>query len=131
MTGIRKSSSGAGRNPFPAEVFYCVPIKLHDCGLARELTGAEFKRYSTLIRLANYHKRIEFRATLAELEKLDGISTRRAHEVHPRLEEHGMIRVERDTNPYTYVVLLPSEWRDNNGRQYPSSKIPKSYFRNI
>lgn len=129
MTHRRDDSGGAGRNPFPAEPFYCVPIKLHDCGLAKELTNAEFKRYSTLIRLANYHKRIEFRATLRQLERLDGISPRRAHQVHTRLEEHGMIRVERNTNPYTYVIFLPSEWRDGDGRSYPPSKIAKSYLR--
>jgi hypothetical protein len=131
MTGIRKSSSGAGRNPFQCEPFFPVPIKLLECGLARLLTNAQFKRYITFLRLANYHKRNHFRATLPELERLDGISPRRAHEVHPRLEEYGMILVERNTNPYTYVVLLPSEWRDENGQHYPSSKIPKSYFRNI
>jgi|GEM_PF-4471330 len=122
-----RAKPGAGRNPFPDEPFYCVPIKLHDCGLAREMTGAEFKRYSTFLRLANYKKRTDFKETLSHLEKLDGISPRRAHEVHPRLEERGMILVERNTNPYTYVVLLPSEWKRRNGQPYPPSKIPKSY----
>jgi hypothetical protein len=121
---------GAGRNPFPQEPFVCVPLKLFECGLARKLKPSEFKRYVTLLRCANYHKRLSFRATLGELEKLDGISSRRAHEIHPRLEEHRMLVVERDTNPYTYAVLLPSEWRDGRtGQPYPASKIPRSYFR--
>lgn len=124
-------TGGTGRNPFPDEPFYCVPIKLHDCGLARELTPAQFKRYSTLLRLANYHKRIEFRATLRELASLDGICPRRAHEIHPRLQEHGMILVERKTNPYTYLVLLPSEWQDGNGQPFPPSKIPRSYVKRL
>ncbi len=119
-----------GRNIFRGEPFYCVATKLYDCGLASELTSTEFKRYNTLARLANYHKRNEFRATLPELERLDGISTRRAHEVHPRLEEHGMILVERNTNPYTYVVLQTSEWKNGNGQHYPPSKVPKSYLWN-
>jgi len=129
--GDPKAKPGAGRNPFPDEPFYCVPIKLHDCGLARELTASQFKRYSTFLRLANYYKRNSFRATLPELEKLDGISPRRAHEIHPHLEERGMVLIERNTNPYTYVVLLPSEWRDRNGHPYPPSKTPKSYLRGL
>lgn len=108
-----------------------MPIKLHDCGLARELTGSEFKRYGTLLRLANYYRRLDFRATLKKLEDLDGLSPRRAHEVHPRLEERGLILVERKTNPYTYVLLQPSEWRDNHGHHYPPSKVPLSYIRRL
>lgn len=130
MSSERKTtypSNGAGRNPFPDEPFYFVPIKLHDCGLARQLTPAQFKRYCTLVRQANYHKRNEFRATLPDLEKLDGISVRLAHEIHPRLQEFGMILVERHARPYTYVVLHPSEWRDKNGLPFPPSKIPRSY----
>jgi hypothetical protein len=123
-----KERAGAGRIPFPGEIFYSVPVKLHECGLARELTGSEFKRYSTLLRLANYHKGLAFRATLKVLEDLDGVSPRRAHEVHPKLEERGLILVERNTNPYTYVVLLPSEWKEKNGQPYPPSKIPQSYL---
>lgn len=124
----KKARAGAGRNPFPGEPFYPVPTKLHDCGLARELTPMQFMRYCTLVRLANYRRRNDFRASLRELEKRDGISPRRAHEVHPKLEEHGMISIERGTNPYTYVVLLPSEWRDRSGHPYPPSKIPRSYL---
>jgi hypothetical protein len=41
-----------------------------------------------------------------------------------------MLTVERNTNPHTYVVLLPSEWRDRRNRQpYPASKPPRSYLR--
>jgi hypothetical protein len=123
-----KNRPGAGRNPFPGEPFYCVPIKLHECGLARELSGSEFKRYSTFLRLANYHKRKNFRVTLPKLAELDGVSPRRAHEVHPRLQERGLILVERNTIPYSYVVLLTSEWRDRNGLSYPPSRILQSYL---
>ena len=122
---------GAGRNPFPSEAFFCVPIKLHDCGLARSLTPAQYKRYCTFLRLANYYKRHQFRATLPALEELDGICARRAHEIHPKLEERGMMLIERDKNPYVYVVLLPSEWRDEKGQPYPPGKIPKSYLWNL
>lgn len=125
---MKHPQSGAGRNPFPAEPFCCIPIKLHDCGLARELTPAQFKRYCTFLRLANYHKRTEVRATLEELERLDGVCPRRAHEIHPKLQEHGMIFIERNTSPYTYALLLPSEWRDSKGLPFPASKTPRSYF---
>jgi hypothetical protein len=128
MVANKKDRPGAGRNPFPDEPFYCVPIKLHECGLARELTGSEFKRYITLLRLANYHKRKHFRVTLTRLRELDGVSPRRAHEVHPKLQKRGLILVERNTNPYTYVVLLPSEWRDGIGQPYAPSKITRSYL---
>jgi len=123
----RKDKPKSKRNPFPDEPFYCVPIKLHDCGLARELTSADFKRYSTLLRLANYYQKNSFQATLEKLEALDGIAPRTAHDVHARLGEHKMLVVERQTNPYTYVVLLPSEWQSRNGVRYPPSKIPQSY----
>jgi hypothetical protein len=90
---------------------------------------SEFMRYITFLRLANYRKRVSFRVTLGNLERIDGISPRRAHELHPRLEERRMILVEKDTNPYTYALLLPSQWRDRKSRQpYPASKIPKSYL---
>jgi hypothetical protein len=124
----KEEKKGAGRNPFPSEPFYCVPIKLHDCGLARDLTNADFKRYGTLLRLANYYKKTAFRATLERLEELDGIAPRTAHDVHARLGEHRMVIVERNTNPYTYVVLLPSEWQSRNGVRYPASQIPQSYW---
>ena len=131
MSVRQDHSATKGRNPFPDEPFYCVPIKLHDCGLARELTPAQFMRYSTLLRLANYHKRTEFRATLRELAALDGICPRRAHEIHPRLQERGMILVERNTTPYTYVVLLPSQWREHNGQRFLPSTIPRSYLKGL
>jgi hypothetical protein len=127
-----KEKPGAGRIPFPSEPFFSIPIKLYECGLARELTSSEFKRYATLSRLANFSKRNEFKRTLEQLEVLDGISARRAHEIHPRLEERRMIIVERNTNPYTYVLLHPSEWRDRtNGQPYPASKLPRSYLRGL
>jgi hypothetical protein len=119
------------RNPFAAEPFFFVPTKLFDCGLAAELTGAEFKRYITFLRRANYLERTSFQETLRDLGTLDGISARRAHEVHPKLEERGMILVERTTRPYTYRLLLPSEWRDRNGQAYPASRIPRSYVTRI
>jgi len=115
------------RNPFPDEPFYVVPIKLLDCGLARDLTSGDFKRYSTFLRLANYYQKTEFQATLRGLERLDGISARAAFDTHARLQEHKMIIVERYTNPYTYALLLPSEWQSRNGVPYPASKIPRSY----
>jgi hypothetical protein len=121
----------SGRNPFPAEPFFFVPTKLFDCGLAAELTGAQFERYISFLRRANYSERTAFQATLRDLEKLDGIAARRAHEVHPKLEERGMILVERTTRPYTYRLLLPSEWRDRNGQAYPASRIPRSYVTRI
>lgn len=125
----KPNRTASGRNPFPAEPFFPVPIKLYDCGLAADLTASQHKRYLTILRKANYHRSNSFQATLAELEALDGISPRRAHEIHPRLEEHGLILVDRDKSPYEYTALLPSEWRDDRGQQYPASRIPRSYLR--
>jgi hypothetical protein len=123
-----KEKPGDGRIPFPSEPFFAIPIKLFDCGLARELTSSEFKRYATFSRLANFHQRNDLKVQLEELEVLDGISVRRAHEIHPRLEERGMIVVERNTRPHTYVLLHPSQWRDRTNRQrYPPSRLPRSY----
>ena len=100
-----------------------VPIKLYDCEFVRDLTGHEFKRYITFLRLANYKKRRCLQATLPELEKYDGISPRRAHEIHPRLEERGMLSVDRGTNPYTYRLSHPSEWHQRGKGILPASTL--------
>jgi hypothetical protein len=75
------------------------------------MTGAMLKRYVALRYLANSKRRNEFQATLRELERLDGISPRRAHEAHAMLAEMRLITIERERKPYRYVLLLPSEWK--------------------
>jgi hypothetical protein len=57
--------------------------------------------------------------SLSALEKLDGVSPRRAHEVNAHLEEMRMVDVEREANPYRYRLYLPTEWRK---RPPPESK---------
>lgn len=120
-TGRRKSPSG--RNPFPGEPFFIVPIKLYDSGLVKNLTGNEHKRYNTFLRLANYKKQRNFKTTLPELEEHDGVSPRRAHEVHARLQERGMLIVDRSTSPYTYQLTFPTEWHER-GKTKPIVSMP-------
>jgi hypothetical protein len=124
-----RSRRRSARILFPAEPWFTLPIKLVDCGLTSQLTGAAFKRYVTLSRLGNYYSRNEFQASLDELTRLDGISPRRAHEINAILGEHRMIIVERGKRPYNYVLLVPSEWRNRSGQPYPESRVPRSYVR--
>lgn len=95
---------------FPEEPWFNVTSALLERGFLRGMTGAMGKRYFTLRYLASIQGRNEFRASLEDLERLDGVSPRRAHEVHAMLAEMRLIIVERDRKPYRYVLLLPSEW---------------------
>lgn len=96
---------------FPDEFWFNVTCALLERGFVRGMTGAMVKRYLTLRFLASNEGRNEFTATLTELERLDGVSPRRAHEVHAMLAEMSLIIVEQDCKPYRYVLLLPSEWK--------------------
>jgi hypothetical protein len=105
-----KPSRHPNRNPFPAHHFFPVPIRLYDDKWAAWMGFSEFKRYLTLLRLANYsYGSTEIRRGLKELEELDGVSTRSAWRVHRRLQEAGLIRI-RKTRPQTFVLVDPLDW---------------------
>ena len=111
----RVSSSRNGwkpRNPFPDEYFFAVPLCLFDRGLVRVMSGSEFKRYLTLLRLSNYKYGTRIiQHSLKELEKLDGVSERRAWQVNGKLQERGLVQVEK-TKPTTYILVPPACRRD-------------------
>lgn len=99
------------RNPFPDEPFFFVPIPLYESGLARTMSGTQFKRYVTLLRLANYdYGNPSVRLSMKQLEELDGVSGRAAYEARGNLEEWGMIVCDR-TRPITYRLCPPGSWK--------------------
>lgn len=100
---------------FPEVSWFNVTCALLTGGFARGMSGAMFKRYVTFRYLASIEGRNEFTASLSKLERLDGVSPRRAHEVHAKLGEMRLIIVEQDCKPYRYVLLLPSEWKHAPG----------------
>ena len=72
--------------------------------------GSEFKRYMTLLRKSNYrYGSHRIQCSLEELEKLDGVSVRRAWLVNRKLQERGLVKVE-DTKPITYILVPPACW---------------------
>jgi hypothetical protein len=107
----REGAGGARRIIFEMWPWFDVSSAVFESGLAREMSGADFKRYVTLRYVANNARSNVVQLSLAELEELDGISPRRAHEVNAHLEEMRMLEVERKANPYRYRMFVPSEWR--------------------
>ena len=101
--------NGRNRNPL-GEGFFPVPYELMDSGFAREMSGAEFKRYATLLRIANFQGALSFTISLEDLERCDGVSARRAHHVNAKLQERGLVEIDRSCNPYRYTLLRSSEW---------------------
>ncbi len=100
------------RYPFPDEPFFAVPLCLWDRGLVHGMTGSEVKRYLTLLRLSNYKYGTRIiQRSLKELEKLDGVSERRAWQVNGKLQERGFVQVEK-TKPTTYILVPPACWPD-------------------
>ncbi len=100
------------RYPFdPRKDFYfSVPLALYGSGWATRLSGNEFKRYVTLLRVSNFrYGKKQFQASQKYLMTLDGLPERTAKRVHGKLEEYGLIRIF-PTNPRTFVLLLPEEW---------------------
>ena len=109
------------RNPFPDEYFFAVPLRLLDGGIVRMMSGSEFKRYMTLLRKSNYrYGSHRIQCSLEELEKLDGVSVRRAWCVNRKLQERGLVQVEK-TKPTTYILVLPTCWPevDETGAYLP------------
>lgn len=112
--GLRK-----GRNPFPEEHFFSMPLKLYQSGLAAHMSGSEFKRYCTLLRLSNYnYGAAEVEMDQQQLAKLDGVSARTGFTVHTRLEEYGLISVDRQSKPFTYRLISPSVWPDQTFKRH-------------
>jgi hypothetical protein len=84
------------RNPFPDSFFFPVPLRLFDDGVARTMSGAELKRYLTLLRVANFqYGKKSIRLGLDALAMFDGVSPRSAWLVHRKLQERGLITIER------------------------------------
>ena len=113
------------RYPFHDEPFFAVPLCLLDRGLVRVMSGSEFKRYLTLLRLSNYKYGTRIiQRSLKELEKLDGVSVRRAWQVNGKLQERGLITVE-NTKPTTYILVPPACWPDvdETGAYLPPSQV--------
>lgn len=99
------------RYPFPGAHFFSVPLKLYESGLAAQMSGSEFKRYCTLLRFANYdYGATEFAIDQKQLFKLDGVSPRAAFNAHTRLEEYGLIKVDRKKKPFKYTLVHPDLW---------------------
>ena len=85
------------------------------------MSGSEFKRYMTLLRKSNYrYGSHRIQCSLDELEKLDGVSVRRAWCVNRKLQERGLIQVEK-TKPTTYILVPPACWPevDETGAYLP------------
>jgi len=100
------------RNPFPRAHYFSVPIALFDSGLAAILTGAQLRRYLTFLRASNFnYGGLAIQMTERELEKWDGVSGRTAFEAHTKLEEYGLIEINRKTRPYTYKLIDPFFWK--------------------
>ncbi|MGO8732189.1 MAG: hypothetical protein ACLQVM_05290 [Terriglobia bacterium] len=85
-------------------------IELIDSGLARLMGASEFRRYITLVRIANFLGALSFAMSLEELEVIDGVSPRSAHHVNAKLGERKLVEVDRKCNPYRYRLFLPQEW---------------------
>jgi hypothetical protein len=88
-----------------------VPIALFDTGLAYLMLPSQFKRYITLLRVANYRSEIRVSMPLSSLEEMDGVSSRAARDAHIKLQEFGLIGIQK-TNPFTYTLFPPSNWSD-------------------
>jgi hypothetical protein len=107
----RANKATRDRNVFPEEHFFTVPLKLYDSGLAARLSGSQFKRYLTFLRLANYNYSPEkIKVDLKELEDLDGVSARSGFEVHTKLQELGVLTVDKSTRPFGYTLWKPCIW---------------------
>lgn len=71
---------------------------------------SEFKRYVTLVRIANFLGRSDFSVSLEQLESYDGVSARRSHEINARLGERGLVALDRSRNPYRYFLNQSCDW---------------------
>jgi hypothetical protein len=99
------------RNPFPDRVgFFMVPLAVYDTGLVAQMKPSEALRYVTLCRVTNYNYTKPIRMSLEKLGHLDGVSERAAWYIHRRLQEWGLILIEK-TSPFTYrLVVQPEDW---------------------
>ena len=98
------------RNPLGVP-YFPVPLELIESGLARQMRASELQRYLTLLRIMNYLGKLSFSVGLEVLGNMDGISPRTAFRVNAKLEERGMVQIDRERNPTNYTMMLPSEWK--------------------
>jgi ABC-type hemin transport system ATPase subunit len=120
-----KEKPGKGRIAFPDQLFVAVPIEAIESGLVRELNGGEIKRLLALLRVANHQcKEVgqRFQVRDEDLRRLDGASQRTAYRATRGLQARGVIWFTSDTKPFTYILNLPSEWRDRKGRPLAMAK---------
>lgn len=103
------------RWPFHGENFFLLPLLLYERGYAARMSGSEFKRYVTLLRLSNfeYGKEIVY-LTAKELALLDGVAPRTARQVHAKLHELGLLR-KGEKNPRAHALVHPWCWPDLEG----------------
>jgi hypothetical protein len=113
-----KDGKRNSRYPFGAtDYFFKVPLRLIDDGWALRMHGSTFKRYISLLRLANYnYGNPEIKLSLRELARVDGVSTRTAWLQIRKLQEWGLIRITR-TKPLTLTLISPSDWRESIGKR--------------
>jgi len=75
------------------------------------MSSSEFKRYCTLLRLANYdYGAAEVEIDQKQLAELDGVSPRTDFNIHTRLEEYGLINIDRKKKPFKYTLVHPNLW---------------------
>jgi hypothetical protein len=112
-----KQNPKKSRFPFPGCFFFCLPIPLIEDGIAAQMSGSEFKRYVTFLRVSNYRNGAsEIQVSFRELEKMDGVSGRSARLVNTKLTERGLILVKK-TRPLTVILIPPSCWPEPLGER--------------
>lgn len=106
------------RYPFhDGSFFFLLPLDLIDSGLAALMTGAEYKRYVSYLRLSNFdYGNVEIRVSFEQLARMDGISPRRARDITVKLQERGLIAFTR-TKPLTVILIPPSCWPEAVNRR--------------
>jgi len=122
---VDKDKLGKGRIAYPDHMFVSVPIEAIDSGFLRELNAAELRRWLALLRVANQRCKIvgeKFQVTEEELRKFDRASQRTAYRATRGLQARGVIWVNFDTKPLTYLLNWPTEWRDRKNHPLAREK---------
>lgn len=114
-----RNKHGKGRIAFPDGLWVAVPAKAIESGLLRELNASELRRWLVILREANAQSKEvgeKFQVTLEKLEQQDGASQRTSYRATRGLQARGVIWVDWNTKPLTYVLNWPTEWCDRRGR---------------